>query len=224
MKTTLLSILSAALILAGLTSSPALGHDHAGPGVAETAEQVTPLLPGRTVPEARVRDRDGAEIALASVVSGPTVVVFYRGGWCPFCNLQLADLRLIHPELKSLGYSLVAVSPDSPEKLNETLGKTELDYTLISDSDAEAMKAFGIAFRLDQPTLERYRGAGLDLAAAAGRDHGLLPAPGVFLFDGDGVLQFAYVHPDYRIRVPGAVILAAAREIAAGRHLLQPRR
>ncbi len=194
-------------------------------GIADSAEQIRPMLPGSALPDAAVRDRDGVATDLRAVVEdAPAVLVFYRGGWCPFCNLQLADLRLIHPELKELGYRLIAVSPDKPEKLNETLGNTELDYTLVSDSDGNAMGAFGIAFRLEKDLLDRYRQAGLDLAEAAGNDRGLLPAPGVFVFDGEGILQFAYVHPDYRVRVPGAVILAAAREIAAGRHLLRPKR
>ena len=206
--------------LAGVPVLPVFASD-----AAASADQVRPILPGTVLPAAPVRDRNGVSIDLAAVVAGrPAVVVFYRGGWCPFCNLQLADLRLIQNDLKTLGYQLIAVSPDTPEKLNETLGRTELDYTLISDSDAAAMKAFGIAFEVDRETLERYRGAGLDLAEAAGNDHGLLPAPGVFIFDDAGVLQFAYVHPDYRVRVPGTVILAAARAIAEGRHQLRPRR
>lgn len=195
----------------------------AGP-IADSAQQVTPILPGTALPSVAVRDREGKDIDLATEVDGPAVIVFYRGGWCPFCNLQLADLRLIHPELQELGYRLIAISPDSTEKLNETLGDTDLDYTLISDNSALAMQAFGVAFRVETAVLDRYRQAGLDLAAAAGNDHGLLPAPGVFIFDGESILQFAYVHPDYRVRVPGPVILAAAREIAAGRHQLRPRR
>ncbi|MDZ4348439.1 MAG: peroxiredoxin-like family protein [Xanthomonadaceae bacterium] len=195
----------------------------AGP-IADSAQQVTPILPGTALPSVSVRDRDGQAVDLTAVADGPAVIVFYRGGWCPFCNLQLADLRLIHPELKELGYRLIAISPDSTEKLNETLGNTDLDYTLISDSDALAMQAFGVAFRVETDVLNRYREAGLDLGAAAGSDHGLLPAPGVFIFDRQSILQFAYVHPDYRVRVPGPVILAAAREIAADRHKLQPRR
>lgn len=193
--------------------------------IAPAADQITPILLGSKLPDPALRDRDGNPTSLRKVVGDkPAVLVFYRGGWCPFCNLQLSELRDIHPQLTELGYQLVAISPDKPEELQKTLGKDKLDYTLVSDSKTEAMRAFGIAFKVDDGTVLKYRLGGINLEQASGETHHALPAPSVFIVDADGVLQFSYVHPDYKVRAPGQVILAAAREIAANKHKLHPKR
>lgn len=193
--------------------------------IAPAADQITPILLGSKLPNPALRDRDGNPTTLHKVVGDkPAVLVFYRGGWCPFCNLQLSELRGIYPQLRELGYQLIAISPDRPEELQKTLGKDKLDYTLVSDSKTEAMRAFGIAFKVDDGTVLKYRLGGIDLERASGEAHHALPAPSVFVVDAEGVLQFAYVHPDYRVRAPGQVILAAAREIAANKHKLHPKR
>lgn len=193
--------------------------------IAPSADKITPILLGSALPDPALRDRDGNATSLRKVVDDkPSVLVFYRGGWCPFCNLQLSELRQIHPELTQLGYQLVAISPDRPEELQKTLGKDKLDYTLVSDSSTAAMRAFGIGFTVDTPTVLKYRLGGINLEEASGETHHALPAPSVFIVDGDGILQFSYVHPDYKVRAPGQVILAAAREIAANHHKLQPKR
>lgn len=193
--------------------------------IAPAADQITPILLGSKLPDPPLRDRDGNPTSLRKVVGDkPAVLVFYRGGWCPFCNLQLSELRDIHPQLTELGYQLVAISPDKPEELQKTLGKDKLDYTLVSDSKTEAMRAFGIAFKVDDGTVLKYRLGGINLEQASGETHHALPAPSVFIVDADGVLQFSYVHPDYKVRAPGQVILAAAREIAANKHKLHPKR
>ncbi len=118
---------------------------------------------------------------------------------------------------------MIAISPDRPEELSKTLDKADLDYTLLSDSQAEALKAFGIGFRVDDATYAKYRMYGIDLEEASGNDSHALPVPSVFIVDGLGVLQFSYSHPDYKIRVPGTVILEAARAIAERRDHLQPK-
>lgn len=210
-----------ALAALALTALP-LAH---AADIAPSADKITPILLGSALPDPALRDRDGNATSLRKVVDGkPSVLVFYRGGWCPFCNLQLSELRQIHPELTQLGYQLVAISPDRPEELQKTLGKDKLDYTLVSDSSTAAMRAFGIGFTVDTPTVLKYRLGGINLEEASGETHHALPAPSVFIVDGDGVLQFSYVHPDYKVRAPGQVILAAAREISANHHKLQPKR
>ena len=141
------------------------------------------------------------------------MLVFYRGGWCPYCNIQLSQLRLSFPGLRAIGYKLIAISPDSPESLRATLGDMSLEYTLLSDSQLDLIGALGIGFRVDDPTLEKYKGYGIDLEAASGEAHHVLPVPAVFVVDAKRIIQFHYVNPDYRIRVPGALILEAARSV-----------
>jgi peroxiredoxin len=193
--------------------------------LAPAADQVRPILNGSKLPEVTLRTVDGESTTLAAQVAGkPAILVFYRGGWCPYCNLQLSELRLVEAEAQAMGYQMIAISPDRPEELAKTLGKEELTYTLLSDSKAEALKAFGIGFRVDDKTYLQYKAYGIDLEQASGETNRALPVPSVFIVDGEGVLQFSYSHPDYSIRIPGDVILAAAKAIAERRDRLQPKR
>ena len=175
------------------------------------------------MPDVDLKTLDGKPTTLKAQVAGkPTVLVFYRGGWCPFCNLQLSELRLIRKDLDGLGFQMIAISPDLPAELNKTVEKDQLDYTLLSDAKADALRAFGIGYRLDDETYAKYQEYGIDLEKSSGEDHHALPVPSVFIVDADGVLQFSYSHPDYKIRVPGSVILAAAKAIAERSDHLHP--
>jgi len=147
--------------------------------------------------------------------NGPTVLIFYRGGWCPYCNAHLSDLATIEPELRDLGFQIVAVSPDRPEELRETLDEHELGYQLLSDQDMVLARAFGVAFRVDDETLTKYESYGIDLQAASGRSHYQLPVPAVFIIDRAGAIRFSHRDEDYTQRLSGEALLAAARRIAA---------
>lgn len=211
---------SAVVALALSMAAPATGSE-----LARGPDQVRPILLGSKLPNVPLRTLDGAATTLGAQVGGqPAILVFYRGGWCPYCNLQLSELRLIEDQAKALGYRMIAISPDRPEELSRTLDQADLTYTLLSDSQAAALKAFGIGFRLDDLTYLKYKAYGIDLEKAAGEQHRALPVPSVYIVDGEGVLQFGYSHPDYTLRIPGPVILAAAKAIADRSHrLTRPR-
>ncbi len=210
-------LFASVLLLASMTTASAAD-------LAPSADQVRPILLGSAMPDVPLRTLSGKPITLKAQVAGkPAILVFYRGGWCPFCNLQLSELRLIQKDAEKLGYQIIAISPDRPEELSKTLGKDKLTYTLLSDSKALALRAFGIGYRLDDASFAKYQGYGIDLEKASGEKEHALPVPSVFIVDKDGVLQFSYSHPDYRVRVPGTVVLAAAKAIAERRDHLQPK-
>ena len=169
------------------------------------------MLTGTTIPDASVKSTVGESVRLLDIVKEkPTVLIFYRGGWCPFCNKHLAQIQQIQDELVEMGYQIVAVSADQPEYLQESIEKHDLDYTLYSDSPMNASTAFGLTFKVDQETVERYRKNGIDLEKHAGYDHHLLPVPAVFIVDQEGTIRFQYVNPDYKTRIEPEVLLAAA--------------
>lgn len=191
---------------------------------AASPEQVRPVLLASKMPDVAMTTLAGKPTTLKAIAAGkPVILVFYRGGWCPFCNLQLGDLRLIQKQTDALGYQMIGVSPDSPAELNRTLDKQQLKYTLLSDSKANAMRAFGIGYRLDAATIEKYKGYGIDLEKSSGEKHHALPVPSVFIADADGIIQFSYVNPDYKARVPSSVVLAAAQAIAKRKQYLSPK-
>ncbi|MBK9656806.1 MAG: AhpC/TSA family protein [Rhodanobacteraceae bacterium] len=195
--------------------------------IADSAQVVRPILVGSAAPSVQLTRLSGASTTLAAELGGkPTVLVFYRGGWCPYCNLQLSELRKLGPDLATHGFQLLAISPDRAEELGKTLKKGDIDFALVSDSHAEALQAFGIAFRVDDSTVEKYQGFGIDLEHASGETHHILPVPSVFVIDAAGVIQFAYVNPDYRTRVPLRMVRAAIEAVALGEagRLLKPAR
>lgn len=174
--------------------------------------KTNPIKVGATVPVVDLVNVDGKATPLKSALGGkPTVLVFYRGSWCPYCNRHLSELMKIEKDLIAAGYQIVAVSPDLPAGLKEATEKNKLDYTLYSDASAAAAKAFGLAFRVDDQTIARYKGFGIDLEVASGQPHHILPVPAVFLVDKNGKVTYAYTNPDYRVRLSGDELLKAAK-------------
>jgi peroxiredoxin len=190
-------------ILSILLLAAALAH-------AETNS--TPLKVGDSIPDVKLRTEGDKEVSLRILVSEkPTVLIFYRGGWCPFCNRHLQLLAGIEDTLNKAGAQLVAISMDQPTKLKATPDREKLPYQLLSDSNAAAARAFGIAFKVDDATVEKYKGYGIDLDAASGKYHHILPHPAVFVTDTSGKIRFAHVNRDYKVRLEPSKILEAAR-------------
>ena len=181
-----------------------------------SANAVRPLLIGQAIPDVELQTAEGKVVYLKQEISKqPVVLIFYRGGWCPYCNLQLGQIQTIEMQLRQLGYQILAISPDRPEKLVESVNSYKLTYTLLSDHAMKTAHAFGIAFRVDDATLEKYKGYGIDLEAASGETHHLLPVPAVFIMGTDGLVKFSYANPDYKVRLEPEVLLAAARAAVA---------
>jgi peroxiredoxin len=178
--------------------------------VPEKPEDISPLLIGETIPTVNLPDASGKSFNLnKAVAESPTILIFYRGGWCPYCSRQLSGMQEIEQDLKSLGYKVIAVSTDSPENLTETLGKEKLSYTLLSDSELTVAKKFGIAFKgpkaYDKLLPEASGGKNVDK---------LLPVPSVFILDTKGVIQFEYINPNYAARISPALLKAVATTLA----------
>ncbi len=166
---------------------------------------------GDSLPAVNILDEDGQAVALRELVrEQPAVIIFYRGGWCPYCNRHLMALAEAEPRILAAGHRIVAISPDRPAKLKATPKRGKLGYRLYSDREAEAARALGIAFRVPDELVAKYKGEyQIDLEAAAGDTHHLLPHPAVFVVGTDGVIRFAHVDPDYRKRLSVDEILAA---------------
>lgn len=128
----------------------------------------------------------------------------------------MKDVAQVEPKLVEMGYQVLAISPDDPQALRQTVDKGDFAYQLLSDSDMSVARSFGLAFRVDHPTLRKYREFGIDLEKASGHDHHLLPVPAVYIVDKAGVIRFAHWNPDYKQRLSTEELLAAAEQ-AAGR-------
>lgn len=202
-KLRLVLLLTAALLAGAHTA-------FAAEGIAPSAEEAKPLEAGGTLPEAGIVTPGGEAKSLREALGGkPTALVFYRGGWCPYCTRHLAGLKDAEAELEELGFQIVGITPESPEKIAETVKDKELGYTILSDGKLEAAKAFGLAFDLGAVTAVAYTAYGATLPERA------LPVPAVYLVDADGALVFAHAEADYKKRLSNEELLAAARKAAA---------
>lgn len=219
MKAFLRSGLFAILVIAfslsaGAANDPKVSATPAAKPVPDSAELIQPVKVGETVPDVTLTNADGMTFKLMKLVKHqPTILIFYRGGWCVYCNTQLGQLKQIEVPLQKLGYQILAVSPDKVEKIRESLQKYDLSYMLVSDSDAEAIKAFGLAFRVDDATFNKMKkDFGIDLEEHSGKSHHLLPVPAAFVLDKKGKILYSYVNPDYRVRVDSQALLSAAEQ------------
>lgn len=182
-------------------------------GLAPSAAAIQPVAPGTPAPAAVLQAVDDSPVSLAAVLAGkPTVLIFYRGNWCPYCNRHLAELADLEPQLLELGYQIVALSPDSAAGLQAMTTKHHLTYRLLSDHGMQAAAAFGVAFRVDAKTIETYQGYGVALTPVPGEPGARwLPVPAVFIIGRDGVVRFTHADPDYKVRLSGAAVLSAAK-------------
>ena len=187
----------------------------AATAIAPSPEQVTPLLNGLTIPAVSLTTADNKAVALTELVQQkPSILVFYRGGWCPYCNAQLTALRDIEPQLNKLGYQLIAITPDSVASINKSLqdtGGNKLNYTLLSDANFAASSAFGLAYYLDDKTAAAYKGKlGSLITTEAGTEKVVLPVPAVYIVNTAGEAVFSYVHINYKTRLHSELLLKAA--------------
>ena len=220
-RSTLLGALCLVLSLS-LVCSLSIRHGHADVPVAPTAEETQPLAVGDPAPRFEVRTVSNERFVFdPRELDNPALIITFRGGWCPFCNLHLSELHAVVPAIDALGVDVLFLSGDRPGLLYESLSHetrdtiADLDYTILSDADAQAAIAFGIAFKATQSTIDRRRAKGQDIEYSSMARHGVLPVPSVFAVGRDGVIAFAYSEPNYRVRLAADELMAVAEDIAA---------
>lgn len=176
----------------------------------EKAEDISPLLYGEKIPNAILVEAGGNSHQLHSLIKEkPSVLLFYRGGWCPYCNRHLAEIQEVEQQVAGLGYQILAISPDSPKNLKVTGKDQNLNYRLFSDANGELCKKTGIAFKAP----EKY-GNMLIEKSGGQNEEGFLPVPSVFVVDHEGVILFEYINPDYSTRLSGGLLLAVLRQFS----------
>jgi peroxiredoxin len=179
--------------------------------VTERALQVGARAPDFALPEAR-----GAMIELAALLArGPVVVTFYRGSWCPFCDLQLRAYQGVLGEIHALGAELVAISPQTPDYALTDVEHKQLAFPVLSDIGNHVARRFGLVFKLSETLQQLQAGFGNPLPKFNGDDSWETPMPGTFVLDRSGVVRLAHVDPNYMVRLEPAAILTALRGVSA---------
>lgn len=191
------------IFVAALTSAA-----HAQSEIPKSALDIAPLLIGEKIPEFTLKTAENADVNLSELLKKKkTVLVFYRGGWCPYCNLHLQSLAGAEKQIIDLGYQIIALSPDSPENLKITEDKDKVKYTLLSDSKGELIKAVGIAYQVP----ENYKS--VINVHSKGINTSLLPVPSVFVVNTEADILFEYISPDIKQRISTELLVSVLKNL-----------
>ncbi|MDQ8183466.1 peroxiredoxin-like family protein [Pelagicoccus sp. SDUM812005] len=180
------------------------------------AEGKEALETGQKAPDFSLPDAAGNTVSLSQLLKeGPVVLNFYRGSWCPYCNLELKALQERLPEIKKLGATLVAISPEVPDESLSPEAIANLTFPVLSDQDAQVAAKYGIAWQVPELILEHMRAdRNLDLKQINNGNGSVLPIPATFVLDGQGIVRWRHVDVDYRKRAEPDDILAALAALA----------
>ena len=177
--------------------------------VIANASNVKGLSPGDTAPNFKLPNANGKIITLTDLLkSGVVIIKFYRGEWCPICNLDLREIQKHLPEIESLGASLVAISPQKPDDALTAVQKNELGYEVLSDADQQVIQAYNLQFD-PGPDYHKRR----DLALLNGEGLKTLPVPATFIVNEDQIIEAGHVEPDFTQRMGPAEIIKELRNI-----------
>ncbi len=180
-------------------------------GIVATSLQVGDEAPNFTLP-----NHQGEPTNLKSLLQkGPVVISFYRGGWCPYCNLQLAALQQALPEIQATGASFVAITPETPDHTLTTAQKHALEFTVLSDARNAVAQQFGLKFVVAENLRPLYASFGIDLPATNGDDTFTLPLPATFVIGTDQKVTYRFVDHDYSQRAEPADIVQALSKSSA---------
>lgn len=171
--------------------------------------------PGDAFPStANLLDARGNPFDLAALLAGqPTIVTFYRGGWCPYCNLELRAYQRRLASITAMGAALVAVSPERPDASLSTAEKNDLEFAVLSDVGGALASALGIRFTLSDAVRPYYEKAGHALPERNGDGEWALPMPATFVVDRGGRIVRAFIEPDYRLRTDPDEAIDALRAL-----------
>ncbi len=170
------------------------------------------LKAGDKAPAFTLTDPDGNPVSSADLLAkGPLLISFYRGVWCPYCNMELQALQAALPEFEALGAHLVAISPQTPVNSRKSVRQNALGFPILSDPHNDVAAAFGLRFELPDYLVELYKNLKNDLPSFNGDPSWTLPMPGRFVIAQDGTILYAEVNPDYTRRPEPEDMLPALR-------------
>lgn len=216
MKNTLILIIALAFSLGSACAQKA--------PEAETVKTVSPeekaaesaLKAGAQMPPFALKDSSGKTVSSDDLLKrNNLVLVFYRGAWCPYCNLYLKKLQENLPQITAKGGQIVAVSIEKPDDSLSVAEKNDLKFTVLSDPNLEVAKKFGIVYQLPQETDDKYKSKGLDVARHNEMDKPELPLGSTYIVDQQGTIVYAFLDTDYKKRAEPDVIIAELEKIKA---------
>jgi len=161
-------------------------------------------FPSFTLPNAK-----GAEVDSKTILEhGPLVIAFYRGGWCPYCNIELKALQSALPEFKTKGAQLLAISPESPDNSLSTVEKNNLEFEVLTDNNNHFAKSINLVYQLPQELVSLYKKFGIDLEESQDNSSNELPISATYVIDTSGKIIYDFIEEDYKLRADPNEILS----------------
>ncbi|MEO0647200.1 MAG: peroxiredoxin-like family protein [Cyanobacteria bacterium J06650_10] len=183
--------------------------DLASSGIVDNSLKV-----GEKAPDFILPDATGKPVKLSELlVKGPVVINFYRGQWCPYCNLEIRAFQQLLPEFQQASAQVIAISPELPDNSISITEKHELAFPVLSDVGNTVARSYGLVFSLAESLRPLYKGFGIDIPASNGDDTYELPVPATYVIDSTGTIRYAYAEADYTLRAEPAEVLAAVKTL-----------
>ncbi len=180
-------------------------------GIEEGALKV-----GQKIPEFRLNNHQNRTISSTELLGkGPLIISFYRGSWCPCCNLELNALQTYNDKFSMLGARLVAITPELPDGTLSSIEKHSLSFQVLTDIDNRLAEKFGLVFTLPDKLKEVYKSFGFDLEKSNGNNRWQLPIPATYIVRPDGIIEYAFVNADYTKRLEPETILARLEKMSS---------
>lgn len=171
------------------------------------------LKVGDKIPEIALPNATGQQISVQELLTDKKVILsFYRGGWCPYCNLELKALQQTIHQFDQLGATLVAISPETPDNSLSTKEKNELSFEVLSDQNNIISNAFNLTFSLPEDLIEVYKGFSIDLNQSNGNTDWQLPISATYVIDHDGTILYDFIKEDYKERADPDQIIKALKQ------------
>ena len=165
---------------------------------------------GQKVENFSLANHKGEKIELADLLKkGPVIISFYRGGWCPYCNLELKALNDYLPQFKTQSAQLIAISPQLPDETLSTAQKNDLEFDVLSDVSNKVADQFGLLFTLDERIQALYTQFGIDFEHYYGDKSFKLPLPATYVINQEGIITYAFLNEDYTLRAEPTDVMAA---------------
>ncbi len=181
-------------------------------GIVERAPKV-----GDKCKDATLMNQRGEKTSLSSLLKkGPLVVTFYRGGWCPYCNLELRAYQEVLAEIQAAGATLVAITPELPDASLSTAEKNELEFEVLSDANSDYARELGIVFTVAEELRPLYESFGIQIEKHNGKGQFDVPLASTFIVDTDGTITYAFVAADYTLRAEPSEIVEKLKALKKG--------
>lgn len=176
--------------------------------LASAQDKPEGLFLNSKAPDFKLKDQNGEEVSLKALrKQGQTVLIFYRGNWCPYCNKQLRGLNDSLGMIIGRGAQLVAITPEASAGIDSTIAKTGALFPILYDEGGKTAAAYQVAFKVDDRTVNRYKMTGIDLQTNNNQKEVVLPVPAVYIINTEGTVTYRYFDENYKKRVSVAEIL-----------------